>query len=283
MNRFKELRTRLGMRQKDIAEKLGTTQQTVARWETGQAAIPVAQLKDLAILFGCRIDDLLDVEVDERLRKRGEFARAEHGTPWGTFSVRFAFGERLYPVDETQRRRLSEKLHSANGFGGEERWLAFDALDNRRVYLNLSHVTTAWLLTDDLEEMPYFVSPEAYRSLTVETPLEQLGPVLAKEREEIVSMLGGELSGDAALDEAIAAVTSLKVIDAQGQVEHFRLSDTTATSIFVLELNVPDIPDNAFLTVSGSEGECDLRFSNLDTVAAIEAPLEECHRLFADA
>src|SRR3712207_6626153 len=98
MNKLKELRTRYGMKQKDIADQLGTTQQTIARWESGHTAIPVGQLKDLAVFLGCSVDELLGVEPRRDGRPRPQFAAADHEVPFGTARFVFGFGQREYPV-----------------------------------------------------------------------------------------------------------------------------------------------------------------------------------------
>ena len=55
---IKELRIAAGLRQVDLAEKMGVTQSTVCSWETG-AAMPQASLRPkLADVLGCTIDAL---------------------------------------------------------------------------------------------------------------------------------------------------------------------------------------------------------------------------------
>ena len=59
MNRIKDLRMQKGWRQKDIAQQLNTTQQTIARYENGSNEPDVATICRLCEIFGCSADYLL--------------------------------------------------------------------------------------------------------------------------------------------------------------------------------------------------------------------------------
>ena len=55
---IKELRIAAGLRQVDLAEKMGVTQSTVCSWETGAAMPQASLLPKLADVLGCTIDAL---------------------------------------------------------------------------------------------------------------------------------------------------------------------------------------------------------------------------------
>jgi DNA-binding XRE family transcriptional regulator len=59
MKKLAQLRKRFGMTQECLAELLKTTQQTVAKWESGTAEPDIATLRDLALIFGRSIDAIL--------------------------------------------------------------------------------------------------------------------------------------------------------------------------------------------------------------------------------
>lgn len=59
MNRIRELRTARGWRQSDLAKKLNTSQQTVARYETEERGLDVDTILALCEIFGCTADYLL--------------------------------------------------------------------------------------------------------------------------------------------------------------------------------------------------------------------------------
>jgi transcriptional regulator with XRE-family HTH domain len=56
---LKALRQNYNYTQHQLAEMLKTTQQTIARWESGKAEPSIAALRDLAMIFGTSIDDIL--------------------------------------------------------------------------------------------------------------------------------------------------------------------------------------------------------------------------------
>lgn len=55
---FKELRTKKGLRQEDIAFSLGISREAVSRWESGVACPRTELLPKIAKLLGCKIDSL---------------------------------------------------------------------------------------------------------------------------------------------------------------------------------------------------------------------------------
>ena len=59
MLRLKELRVKFNMTQKELAERLEMSQQAIAKWENGTAEPTVKNLRELAIIFGISVDDLL--------------------------------------------------------------------------------------------------------------------------------------------------------------------------------------------------------------------------------
>lgn len=59
-------RTRLGLTQVQLAERLGTTEKSIGLYEKGERVVPSELLETMADLFGCSTDYLLD-RVEERL------------------------------------------------------------------------------------------------------------------------------------------------------------------------------------------------------------------------
>ena len=56
--RIRELRRAAGMNQKQLADNMGVTQNTVSNWETEVCLPRARQLPELAKLFDCTIDEL---------------------------------------------------------------------------------------------------------------------------------------------------------------------------------------------------------------------------------
>jgi transcriptional regulator with XRE-family HTH domain len=275
MNRLKELRTRRDLKQRDIAKRLGTTQQTVARWEIGITPIPVAQLKDLALLFGCTIDEFLGVEKPKRPRDPTNFTRGKKPIPWGTLSVHLGARRRDYPIDEGEYEQLKDWLQR-RGLDGLEGWICFEAMDNRSVLLNPTFISRLGMISDGDEAMPPFASYEAYKSVTDATPIEQLGPALLEERSALIRHLrrkqdSAEVTPEDE-EEAQKEMDTVRVLYGDGRSEEFFLNDDTVTSLSVFEANSGEVPRNALILVN--EDDDNVAFVNCSAVAAMEIPLQ---------
>lgn len=59
MTAIKRFRISAGMTQQDLADALHVTQPAVLHWEKGRAAPSLDNLKAMAKLFGCSVDELL--------------------------------------------------------------------------------------------------------------------------------------------------------------------------------------------------------------------------------
>ena len=62
-----QMRKILQMTQEDIAEKVGVTRQSVAKWESGESIPDLEKSKQLADIFGVSLDDLANYEPEENL------------------------------------------------------------------------------------------------------------------------------------------------------------------------------------------------------------------------
>lgn len=60
--RLKELRKDRGILQKELAEKLRTTNSSISDWENGRSQPDLQSLADLARFFEVRVDYLLGLE-----------------------------------------------------------------------------------------------------------------------------------------------------------------------------------------------------------------------------
>ena len=62
-----QLRKILQMTQEDIADKVGVTRQSVAKWEAGESVPDLDKCKQLADIFGVSLDDLANYESEDNL------------------------------------------------------------------------------------------------------------------------------------------------------------------------------------------------------------------------
>ena len=63
--KLKKLRTEKGLTQKDLADQIHVTFQTISKWESDTNEPDIATLKELAKFFGCSFDYLLSDEEEE--------------------------------------------------------------------------------------------------------------------------------------------------------------------------------------------------------------------------
>jgi transcriptional regulator with XRE-family HTH domain len=111
MERLKELRRQAGFTQAQLAQMLRTTQQTVGRWESGKVEPDIATLRDLAMIYGTSVDDILGQNpltgaktiTSNHVFFRGD-EEGEKGCFWGHLGVRFPGQSKSswYPITLSQ-------------------------------------------------------------------------------------------------------------------------------------------------------------------------------------
>ena len=170
MQRLKSLREEFNYTQHHIAEMLKTTQQTIARWETGKAEPSIAALRDLAMIFNTSVDDLLgnnpfskkvmsnslhygkkDSDVDGFWGHLGLLIPGQKQTKW-------------FPITLDAATRVSATLYNAEENGT---WLNVSTLNNKYIVFNSEKLRRVWLL-DDACDAPGDWSEEARSDCTGE-------------------------------------------------------------------------------------------------------------------
>lgn len=154
MKRLKELRQSYGYTQAQLAEMLQTTQQTVARWESGKAEPSVQALRDLAVIFGTSVDDLLGtnplsghISSNHYIYSLG--ADSEGGF-WGHLGLLLPGFEHIkwYPITLRTANAITSVLTNA----AEESWIAAPTLNNRLLMFNPTQLRQICLLDDACDE-----------------------------------------------------------------------------------------------------------------------------------
>jgi transcriptional regulator with XRE-family HTH domain len=276
--KIKTFRTQLGMTQRQLAERLQTTQQTVARWEGGKSEIPVPQLKELALILGRSVDEILGVESSPSTWRKTPFAIAENEVPYGTLKLVLSLTEIEYPVDEGARESVLRQLRNiCPGEGrdnGKEPWLYFWTLDNKIVFVNLGCTKQVDLIGDDVESMPSYEHPEVYRALEeLDDPRFEVGEELRSVCQRIVAEYGDQ-------EKAMRVATHVRVVFLDGKEEWQYMDEEATLDYWLLELNPEEVRPQTFIRVE-SEGYYRDRFLNLTHVALVEVPTNRFHRLNA--
>jgi transcriptional regulator with XRE-family HTH domain len=274
-NKIKWLRVRSGLTQRQLAASLKTTQQTIARWESGKSEIPLAQLKELTVVLQHPVDEILGVESTGRTRGKKIFSAARQtDVPYGTLQLRLTVGERNYPVDERARKSVLHQLNRLHPQRGEhaEAWLYFWTLDNKIVFANAKAVKQFELIGDDVEAMPEWLHPEVYKALTDwDAPDLDIGEQLRSQCASVVRTMGA--------DEARRSMTHARIVFLNAEEGwHAMLEEEDTLGYFSLESQPFNVAPNSFIEVE-SEGYYRSRYVCLSQVALIEVPAELYARL----
>lgn len=154
MQRLKALRENSNYTQKWLAEMLKTTQQTIARWEAGKAEPGVAALRDLAMIFGTSVDDLLGTNpLSDKVTSVGMHyfnKKAIRDGFWGNFGCLLPGMKhtKWFPITLGTANRVSSALSDLE----DGQWLCLSTLNNRMLALNPSKARRLWLLDEACDE-----------------------------------------------------------------------------------------------------------------------------------
>jgi len=156
--KIKELREKLNYSQAQLAEMLDTTQQTISKWEAGTTEPSIAALRDLAMIFGCSVDDLLGlrkVSKANKLRVTIPYADAYSENLdgyWGNLGLLMKGRQftKWYPISAQEKNHVERALQ--NDPGAELGWLIVQTLNNRILAVNLKAMRRIWLLDEACDQ-----------------------------------------------------------------------------------------------------------------------------------
>ena len=63
---IRQLRTQMGITQKELAERINVSDKAVSKWETGGGCPDLSLLTELSEFFGTDIETLLTGEIDKK-------------------------------------------------------------------------------------------------------------------------------------------------------------------------------------------------------------------------
>ena len=101
-----ELRREKGLTQEQLAEKLGTSNKTISRWENGNYMPPIEMLCELSAFYGVSINEILS---GKRLDKREEKQAAEE-------NLKDALSVSAFSLEE-RKAYFTKKWKSEHRFG----------------------------------------------------------------------------------------------------------------------------------------------------------------------
>jgi len=176
---LRQRRTAMRLSQGDLAESLGVSQQTVARWETS-SQVPAKYIKDLAVIMGARAEDFLPrgeegpsrrsaAGLAQKQRSEDMDEGGEETLPFGDVHLHFSdqTGPCVYsyPVTWGTLNRIQEQLGDVGlGFLRTARWLQFESLNNKWVAVNTQALDRVTFMNDNVEAMTSFEHEEVYKA-----------------------------------------------------------------------------------------------------------------------
>lgn len=289
---LRKARNELRLTQQALAEHIGVSQQTIARWESGKGEVPAKYLKDLAILFGCSVSDLLD--------KGRKTLRSEDDSelPFGTLHIRFqrlatqparqqrvdddeaivdvSTPDRYFPITDGERNRLAALLDRGGISSESIGWFSFVSLDNRCVFVNAREIERVAMVSDDAEAMPSYEHLEVYKlaremalgnELSDEELNDEASPYsasLVQQARRVVDELG---------DRSMLWLDGLVADSIHGEREFFCLDDETLVDLYGLELEGEHAGQDTFVNLY-AEGYHRSTFFRLGSLRSIEVPLD---------
>lgn len=150
VKRLREARRRKGLTQAELARMVGTTQQTIARWETDGAAPPLSALTNLASALDSTVASLLGRQRSRKEIKGQETDRQD--SFWGHFGLRLPKGSHTlwFPISEEERVRVWGILRNADSHDDTE-WFGCETLNNKLLIFNPTKIDRVWMLDDDCD------------------------------------------------------------------------------------------------------------------------------------
>lgn len=259
---IRKLRERLQLSLEDFAQALQISTQRVEGLERSLDGVTASELSDIALVLSCAVE-VVRGEPDPSC------APAEDMAAYGTLKVVITGREFEFPIDAGTYRFLSNQIAAQDIQETPHvgTWLTATTLDNKKLFINLSHMEEIELLHDNVEAMPLFHHAEVYKALSqwgLGAEVE-MGPVVNEHVQTILQSSNADL--------AVKAAQYTRVVMSSGSENwHFFLGEEDTVGYYVLEMESASIEPDRLLRVR-NEGYYVGRYVNLSKVALIEVPL----------
>ena len=126
---IKYLRNKLELSQEDLAEKIGVSRQSVAKWENGESLPDIQKCADMAMLFEVSLDAFVMSSIDETVEVGEEPAEGRY--VFGLVKV----GERGQVVIPKHARKVYDiKAGDKLLVVGDDRGMAFAKINNMPIF-----------------------------------------------------------------------------------------------------------------------------------------------------
>ncbi len=126
---IKYLRNKFSLSQEDLAEKIGVSRQSVAKWENGESLPDIQKCADMALLFEVSLDALVTCPMDESIEVGEELTEGRY--VFGLVKV----GERGQVVIPKHARKVYDiKPGDKLLVVGDKRGMAFAKINNMPIF-----------------------------------------------------------------------------------------------------------------------------------------------------
>ena len=264
-----------------MAKHLGTTQQTLGRWENGDSEPKQIILKDMALLFETTIDDLLNNNplTAKLTTNRYYLFKKKHEIDgfWGHLGIMFKGQTKhhWFPITEQTSNDLYELLTESLESRVNQPFVSIHTLNNRALWVNLKNIKSISILNTDTDEpnndweLPwdgyYGESIEIYRALedSLYGELDDYSESFQETLTEVIEK--HNLDKDRIMDK----VCNTHIYSMNGSQESINVD---AEYLWDIEwhINGEFKFESHFLNLSSSEIS---RFRNMSQIAMISAPL----------
>jgi transcriptional regulator with XRE-family HTH domain len=276
MVRLKQCRSEVGLTQQQLAEMMHTTQQTIARWESGKAAIPSSALKDLAIILHCQIENILGTSPV----KRSLYARSMKSFSKGNRDqVSFYGGLNLtiegisevlqFPIDEEQYQFIIQ-IFGDFPETAKSKWIEIRTMNNWLLFINLKSLISLDTFDDDALAAPRFDHPEVYKALSSRSQLEdqELSDELRKYCQEQIEAFEEQNS-----DEIWSYYNTAVIYTCQGQREEIPLDEGSIERFYEFSALHHDLHREGCRFIAFEDEDLGgVKFFNLDRVSLMMVP-----------
>lgn len=279
MLRLKELRAKFNMTQKDLADRLEMSQQAIAKWESGIAEPTVKNLRELAIIFGISVDDILG---NSKIVKTTHFC--DYGPKknedieidgyWGNLGLKIKGHKksRWYPITQ----KTYEDMYMA--IQNESKWIYAETLNNKKLLINKHNIKKISLVDDacdpvhddwDLQWDAYNGDSDVAYDCLYEYLRGDTNNIPEKVLHGIEKMMEKEKLSDYDIEKSVCL---LKVIDADGQEEYMDPIDWDYIHEIYMWYEELEDENVSSIGIDTEEGNF---FYNSNEVAVVEAPITQ--------
>lgn len=130
--------------QAQLAERLGTTQQTVARWERGASEPGIAKLREVSLILGVSTQYLLSGAEDRAATSHRKMPSGGGVDGyWGNLGIRLsgASKSKWYPISLSEMRRAYANVQVSKTF-------VVETLNNRCLLINRQNIDAFYFLDE---------------------------------------------------------------------------------------------------------------------------------------